>query len=233
MIGGSATLGRDLPEIRAAPEYGSSSPPRARGIRLPGSGWDGADLHPCAEAFPAYRAHLEQGTACRNLHAVSRRFEPPNGGRHQPRGPAGWGRNGRGQTGARRSRPRHPGSRGPRPIHCTAVGKSLAAWLPEEELAGIIARTAFDRMTPQTITSPAGFRRELARIRATGFAMDDEEHMGGIRCMAAPVRDHSGEVRASLCVVGRKIIYPCGGCPKSAGLSPWWQPIFPYGSAMD
>ena len=91
-----------------------------------------------------------------------------------------------------------------RPIHCTAVGKVLAAGLPEQELAGIIARTAFDRMTPQTITSPAAFRRELARIRATGFALDDEEHIAGIRCMAAPIRDHSGEVRASLCVVGPK-----------------------------
>lgn len=101
-----------------------------------------------------------------------------------------------------------------RPIHCTAVGKSLAAWLPEEELAGIIARTAFDRMTPQTITSPAAFRRELARIRATGFAMDDEEHMEGIRCMAAPVRDHSGEVRASLCVVGQKNHLPLRRMPE-------------------
>ena len=91
-----------------------------------------------------------------------------------------------------------------RPIYCTAVGKALAAWLPEQELSGIINRTVFKRLTPNTLTSPTAFRRELARIRATGFALDNEEHIEGIRCIATPVRDHSGEVRASLCVVGPK-----------------------------
>jgi DNA-binding IclR family transcriptional regulator len=91
-----------------------------------------------------------------------------------------------------------------RPIYCTAVGKALAAWLPEQELEGIIGRTVFERMTANTITSRTAFSRELARIRATGFALDNEEHIKGIRCIATPVRDHSGEVRASLCVVGPK-----------------------------
>jgi len=89
-----------------------------------------------------------------------------------------------------------------RPIYCTAVGKALAAWLSEAELEGIIARTNFASCTPRTITTPAAFRRELVRTRAVGFALDNEEHQTGIRCMAAPVRDHTGEVRASLCVVG-------------------------------
>jgi DNA-binding IclR family transcriptional regulator len=89
-----------------------------------------------------------------------------------------------------------------RPIHCTAVGKTLAAWLPERELDGIIARTVFEKKTARTILTAAAFRRELAHIRATGFAMDNEEHIAGIRCIAMPVRDHSGDVRASLCVVG-------------------------------
>jgi DNA-binding IclR family transcriptional regulator len=95
-----------------------------------------------------------------------------------------------------------------RPIYCTAVGKALAAWLPERELDGIIGRTVFEQKTAKTITTPADFRRELARIRATGFAIDNEEHIEGIRCIATPVRDHSGEVRASLCVVGPKSRLP-------------------------
>jgi len=95
-----------------------------------------------------------------------------------------------------------------RPIYCTAVGKALAAWLPEQELIGIISRAVFERKTAKTITSPTAFRRELARIRATGFAIDNEEHMEGIRCIATPVRDHSGDVRASLCVVGPKSHLP-------------------------
>jgi DNA-binding IclR family transcriptional regulator len=89
-----------------------------------------------------------------------------------------------------------------RPIYCTAVGKALAAWLPNREIDGVIARTVFERKTTRTITTPVAFRRELARIRTTGFAIDNEEHIAGIRCIATPVRDHSGDVRASLCVVG-------------------------------
>jgi DNA-binding IclR family transcriptional regulator len=89
-----------------------------------------------------------------------------------------------------------------RPIHCTAVGKGLAAWGAERELESIISQTVFEKYTNKTITSPEAFRRELARIRATGFAFDDEEHNPGIRCLATPVRDHSGDVRAALCVVG-------------------------------
>ncbi len=95
-----------------------------------------------------------------------------------------------------------------RPIYCTAVGKTLAAWLPDQEIDGIIACTVFKRLTPHTITSASAFHRELARIRAAGAAIDNEEHIVGIRCIAAPVRDHSGEVRASLCVVGPKTHLP-------------------------
>lgn len=95
-----------------------------------------------------------------------------------------------------------------RPIYCTAVGKVLAAWLSEQELNGIIRRTAFEPKTAKTITTPTAFRRELARIRATGFAIDNEEHIKGIRCIATPVRDYSGDVRAALCIVGPKSHLP-------------------------
>jgi len=101
-----------------------------------------------------------------------------------------------------------------RPIYCTAVGKALAAWLPEWELDGIVGRTAFEPKTTKSITTPAAFRRELARIRASGFAVDNEEHIEGIRCIATPVRDHSGEVRASLCVVGPKSRLPQRRLPE-------------------
>ena len=91
-----------------------------------------------------------------------------------------------------------------RPIHCTAVGKLLAAWLPEREIDDIIGRIVFERMTANTIMTPALLKRELARIRANGIALDNEEHIEGIRCIAAPVRDHSGKVCAAICIVGPK-----------------------------
>ena len=91
-----------------------------------------------------------------------------------------------------------------RPIYCTAVGKILAAWLPERELDDIIDHIIFERITANTITAPADLRQELARIRTNGFAVDNEEHIEGIRCVAAPVRDHSGKVCAALCILGPK-----------------------------
>jgi IclR family acetate operon transcriptional repressor len=91
-----------------------------------------------------------------------------------------------------------------RPLYCTAVGKILAAWLPEQEIDDIIGNVVFERITANTITTPAVLKRELARIRANGFAVDNEEHIEGIRCISAPVRDHSGTVCAALCIVGPK-----------------------------
>jgi len=56
--------------------------------------------------------------------------------------------------------------------------------------------------TSHTITEPGRFAEELTRIRAQGFALDDEEHEEGVRCLAVPVRDGSGQVVASLSVSG-------------------------------
>jgi DNA-binding IclR family transcriptional regulator len=91
-----------------------------------------------------------------------------------------------------------------RPIHCTAVGKTLVAWLPEPRLDNILGDMHFEKMTHKTITTRSSFRKELANIRGSGFAVDNEEHMEGIRCLAAPIREQSGEVCAALCIVGPK-----------------------------
>ena len=53
------------------------------------------------------------------------------------------------------------------------MGRRLAAGLePAQELDGVISRTVFEKKTARTITTPAAFRRELARVRMTGFAID-------------------------------------------------------------
>lgn len=89
-----------------------------------------------------------------------------------------------------------------RPLHCTAVGKVLAAWLPAPELDAMLRAIDFVAFTPRTITTAAGLRRELSRVRAQGVAFDNEEHLPGIRCLAVPVFDHTNAVCASLCVIG-------------------------------
>jgi DNA-binding IclR family transcriptional regulator len=91
-----------------------------------------------------------------------------------------------------------------RPLHCTAVAKAILPWLPAPELAGLLARIRYARHTPKTIVTRAAFEAGLRRIRAAGYALDDEEHIEGIRCIAMPVFGHSGQVLGSLCTLGPK-----------------------------
>ncbi len=91
-----------------------------------------------------------------------------------------------------------------RAIHATAVGKAILAWLPQPEIEEILDRGSFERFTSRTLVTRAQLEREIARIRADGVAYDDEEHIEGIRCVAAPVFGYSGRVLASLCTLGPK-----------------------------
>jgi len=91
-----------------------------------------------------------------------------------------------------------------RPLHCTAVAKAILPWLLAPELAGVLARMRFVRYTPKTIVTRAAFEAELRRVRAAGYAIDDEEHIQGIRCIAMPVFGHTGRVLASMCTLGPK-----------------------------
>jgi DNA-binding IclR family transcriptional regulator len=91
-----------------------------------------------------------------------------------------------------------------RPLHCTAVAKAILAWLAQPELSGLLARLRFVRYTQKTITGRAAFEAELRRIRTAGYAIDDEEHIQGIRCIAMPVFGHAGQVVGSLCTLGPK-----------------------------
>jgi len=91
-----------------------------------------------------------------------------------------------------------------RPLHCTAVAKAILPWVPQPELAGLLARMRFVRHTPKTLVTRAAFEAELRRIRAAGYALDDEEHIEGIRCIAMPVFGHAGQVLGSMCALGPK-----------------------------
>ena len=91
-----------------------------------------------------------------------------------------------------------------RPLHCTAVAKAILPWLPAPELAGLVSRLRFPRHTGKTIVSRKAFEAELRKVRAAGYAIDDEEHIEGIRCIAMPVFGPSGQVVGSVCALGPK-----------------------------
>ncbi len=83
-------------------------------------------------------------------------------------------------------------------IHCTAAGKAMLAFLPEEACDDLVAKLSLKRYTPHTIVKPSAIKLELLRVRAAGYAVDDEELEEGLRCVSAPIFDHQGQVIASL-----------------------------------
>ena len=86
--------------------------------------------------------------------------------------------------------------------HCTGLGKALLAELSPDELRAVIARHGLPARTARTITTQRDLQAELVRVRAQGYAMDDEEAYTSLRCVAAPVRDARGRVIAALSVSG-------------------------------
>ncbi|MBT2468276.1 IclR family transcriptional regulator [Streptomyces sp. ISL-66] len=73
------------------------------------------------------------------------------------------------------------------PLHTTAIGKSILAHLPENEVRELVAATGLPRRTPKTLTTPQALDAELAAVRAQGFALDDEENEPTIRCVGAAI----------------------------------------------
>ncbi len=84
------------------------------------------------------------------------------------------------------------------PAYCTAMGKAILAFVPEDRREEIIGRIDFTPRGPNTLTDPQEFREELARIRIEGVAVNDEELAYGLRSIAAPINSQSGEVVAAL-----------------------------------
>jgi DNA-binding IclR family transcriptional regulator len=86
-----------------------------------------------------------------------------------------------------------------RPAHCTALGKVLLAFGDPQWTRAVLDQ-GLTRLTRKTITQPARLLAELERIRRAGYAIDNEEFYLGKRCLAAPVFDDLGRVKAALSV---------------------------------
>ena len=87
-------------------------------------------------------------------------------------------------------------------LHCTATGKSMLAFLPEQEMLALLPRLKFQPVTENTITDTAKFQEHLLRIRRLGYAVDDEENEMGIRCIGSPIYDHAGRLVGALSISG-------------------------------
>ncbi|WP_323174317.1 IclR family transcriptional regulator [Natrialba sp. PRR66] len=80
---------------------------------------------------------------------------------------------------------------GKQPMHSTSLGKAILAFLPADRRREILDHVSFAPKTPKTITDPERLSNELAAITDQGYAIDDEENIEGLRCVAAPVKNEN------------------------------------------
>jgi IclR family acetate operon transcriptional repressor len=84
----------------------------------------------------------------------------------------------------------------------TALGKAIMAHLPAEQADALINAFSYQPYTPKTVTSAAQLRKELARVRREGYAIDDEESVVGVRCLAVAVLNHEHRPIAGISISG-------------------------------
>jgi len=84
------------------------------------------------------------------------------------------------------------------PAYATSMGRVLLAAQPDDWLDTYLATVSLHGLTGHTITSPAGLRQELRKIRSRGWALVDQELEEGLRSLAAPIRDADGTVIAAV-----------------------------------
>lgn len=93
-----------------------------------------------------------------------------------------------------------PGTRSP--LHASGIGKALLAFGRPETLRMLLSEGELTRFTDKTLTTATALQEDMTRIRARGFSFDDEEKTRGMRCIAAPVFDLTGEAVAGISVSG-------------------------------
>lgn len=86
------------------------------------------------------------------------------------------------------------------PVHCSASGKLLLAFKPPAEREQLVEAIALTRFTERTICDRQLLATELDRIAANGYALDNEEYLLGVACVAVPVRMADDEVIAAVAV---------------------------------
>ena len=88
------------------------------------------------------------------------------------------------------------------PLHASGVGKAILAGLPEEERELQIESLVLSEITPWTIVSKQQFKESIQCSAQQGWALDDQEHAIGLRCIAACLFDEEARPLAAISVSG-------------------------------
>jgi IclR family acetate operon transcriptional repressor len=99
-------------------------------------------------------------------------------------------------------------------MHSSGAGKALLAFMEPARRQRLIATMALPRETQRTITDRGRLEAELDEVRGLGYAVDDEEHALGLRCVAAPVLDEFGRAVAAISLSGPSARIPADRLPS-------------------
>lgn len=88
---------------------------------------------------------------------------------------------------------------GTTPLHCTALGKTIAANLNQSLVSSTLEKVGLPRYTRWTITDPLTLQRQFQEIRQIGYAIDREEYIDGVCCLGSPLRDQNGSPFGAIC----------------------------------
>ena len=89
------------------------------------------------------------------------------------------------------------------PLHASATGKCLLAFGGEQGVEQYVRNCELTRYTDMTITTPAALRKELREIQTRGYAVDNEESIIGLTCVAVPLLDARGHLVAAISLSGQ------------------------------
>ncbi|MCD7059644.1 IclR family transcriptional regulator [Pelagibacterium xiamenense] len=88
------------------------------------------------------------------------------------------------------------------PIISSGMGKAILASYPEPDIDAVIKRFGMRKSTARTITDRKRLEADLSATRARGYAIDDEEYVLGLRCVAATVYDANAEALCAISISG-------------------------------
>lgn len=104
------------------------------------------------------------------------------------------------------------------PLYCSGVGKAFLATWDEQAVRGYFRRARALRRTPRTILDVEKLLGELAVIRGTGYAVDNEEMEEGVRCAAAVVYRFQGQVAGAMSISGPSARLPLERMPEAGAM---------------
>ncbi|HWJ75156.1 MAG TPA: IclR family transcriptional regulator [Kaistia sp.] len=88
------------------------------------------------------------------------------------------------------------------PMTASGMGKSILATYSGGEVNSHLNRHGMRRATVKSLTCRDALNTQLAKIRSDGYAVDDEEYVTGLRCVAAPVYNQHADVVCAISVSG-------------------------------